>query len=132
MNSAISVLNRSVQTALLALFFTCSAPVSPALAGFNVPMADLSRVDGVWVSRKELMRLPTSGPAWKRLKKEARKSYKPPNLSDQNDPTNVIILAKALVHVRTGNREYQDQVIDACMAAIGTERGGASSPWPGS
>ena len=34
------------------------------------------------------------------------------------------ILAKALVHARTGNAEYRKQVIDACMAAIGTEKGG--------
>jgi hypothetical protein len=33
-------------------------------------------------------------------------------------------MAKALVYVRTGDEKYRTEVIDACMAAIGTEEGG--------
>ena len=47
-----------------------------------------------------------------------------PVVSDQDDDTDVRVLAKALVHARTGDAALRDEVIDACMAAIGTEAGG--------
>lgn len=46
-----------------------------------------------------------------------------PDLSNQDDPTNVQVLAKALVYARTGLEAYRTDVIRACMAAMGTERG---------
>lgn len=47
-----------------------------------------------------------------------------PNLSDQDDPTNVRVMAKALVFVRTGQARYRAEVVASCMSAIGTESDG--------
>jgi hypothetical protein len=68
--------------------------------------------------------LPTTGPAWDNLKRAADRPVGPPDLSNQNDPTNVLVMAKALVYARTGEKRYRDAVIRACMQAIGTETGG--------
>lgn len=78
----------------------------------------------IWTSAAELAQLPMSGPAWDKMKAEADKPTGTPNLSNQDDPTNVRVLAKALVYARTGIQSYRTDVINACMAAIGTEEGG--------
>lgn len=79
---------------------------------------------GIWISIAEIGKLPTSGPAWLNLKMASFKPTTSPNLSDQNDLTNVHVLAKALVFARTGERRFKSEVEQSCMAAIGTERGG--------
>lgn len=79
---------------------------------------------GIWISAAELQELPTSGAAWNNLKNEADKSTGSPNISNQDDDVNVRVLAKALVYARTGEASYRNDVITACMAAIGTEQGG--------
>lgn len=61
----------------------------------------------------EVANLPTSGAAWTALKSWADKSVASPSVSDQDDPDNVITLAKALVYARTGTESYRTQVIDA-------------------
>jgi hypothetical protein len=65
-----------------------------------------------------------SGPAWNQLRSVADRPAGTPNLSDQDQMTNVYVLAKALVFVRTGQARYRDEVIRACMAAINTELDG--------
>jgi Alginate lyase len=100
------------------------ADCSRGASVFTERHAPLDRIDGIWISRKEIMQLPTSGPAWDRMIEEASQSTRSPNLSDQNDMTNVRVLAKALAFVRTGKASYRDDVIAACLKAIGTEQGG--------
>jgi|GEM_PF-6539980 len=78
----------------------------------------------LWIDRERLRALPTSGPAWENLKRVAALPLSLPDLSNQNDPTNVRVLAQALVYARTGEERYRRNVIDACKLAIGTERGG--------
>lgn len=78
---------------------------------------------GIWLSHDEIMQLPMSGTAWDNVKDEADQSTGSPNLSNQDDRTNVRVLAKALVYVRTGDDSYRQDVIDACMDAIGSEGG---------
>ena len=78
----------------------------------------------IWISKQRLRSLPTAGPAWENLTAAASEPMMPPDLSDQDDPTNVHVLAKALVYARTGKESYRDTVINACMLAIGTEREG--------
>jgi hypothetical protein len=103
---------------LLKLFFTgCALVIWSAAPAF-------AQTSGIWISAEELAQLPVSGPAWQNLKDEADKSTGTPNLSNQDDPTNVRVLAKALVYARTGTESYRNDVIDACMDAIGTEEGG--------
>ncbi len=79
---------------------------------------------GIWINYDEIARLPTSGKAWDNLKAEADKSTGAPNVSNQNDDVNVRVLAKAFVYARTRTEKYRTEVIDACMTAIGTEKGG--------
>lgn len=79
---------------------------------------------GLWIGPDEIAQLPTSGPEWENLLREANESAGNPDLSDQDDRTNVTVMAKALVYARTGESRYREEVIDACMAAIETENGG--------
>jgi len=79
---------------------------------------------GIWTGSSELASLPTSGSAWNNLLSAANSSAGTPDVSNQDDDTDVIVLAKALVFARTGEARYRDQVVAACDAAIGTERGG--------
>jgi hypothetical protein len=79
---------------------------------------------GIWISLEEIKTLPISGDAWTKLQSEAEKDLRNPDLSNQDDSTNVLVLAKALVYARTGERRYREDVIQACSAAIGTEKGG--------
>ena len=80
--------------------------------------------DYIWIDRERLQRLPLDGPAWQNLRDAARDPLMPPDLSDQDDPANVQVLAKALVHARTGDASLRETVVMACMLAIGTERSG--------
>ena len=80
----------------------------------------------LWIDPARLASLPTSGPGWENLLSAAQEPTHAPNLADQEDPTNVRVLAKALVYARTGEERYRREVVDACLAAIGTERGGST------
>jgi hypothetical protein len=71
--------------------------------------------------RAELMSLPTSGAAWTNLLSYANMPAAAPNLSNQDDPNDVVALAKGLVYARTGNTAYRDQAIAMLKAAVGTE-----------
>lgn len=79
---------------------------------------------GVIISRDEIMALPTSGPAWDSLEAASHASIASPDLSDQDDQTDVFAYAKALVAVRTGSASLRDDVVQGCLEAIGTEAGG--------
>lgn len=86
--------------------------------------ATLFAMEGIWLSRSEIKRLPTSGQAWDAIEKTASKSIDLPNLANKDDRTNVQVLAKALVYVRLNKYEYREAVINALKAAMGTENGG--------
>jgi len=79
---------------------------------------------GIWASPRELVGLPTSGAAWNSLRAEADRPAGLPLVSNQDDDTDVRVLAKALVYARTGEEVYRQEVIAACRAAIDTELGG--------
>ncbi len=78
----------------------------------------------IWISPEEIAALPMSGPAWGNLLQKAQASTSIPNISNQNDNTDVYTMAKALVYIRTGVEQYRTEVIQACMAAMETENGG--------
>lgn len=73
---------------------------------------------GIWVDRAGLLSLPTSGTAWNNVFDAAQKSCGTPNLSDQEDPANVCVMAKALVFARTGQTNYRLNVVDALWSVI--------------
>ncbi len=100
-----------------------------ALAALSVRSgADPGRREpiGIWIAPERIAELPTSGPAWENLCKAAVRPLAPPNLSDQDDPTNVLVLARALCFARTGESRLRDEVVRACRDAIGTEAGGTA------
>ncbi|MBW2528793.1 MAG: alginate lyase family protein [Deltaproteobacteria bacterium] len=70
------------------------------------------------------MALPTSGDAWDSLVTDANSAAGTPVLSDQDQDNNVLIMAKALVCVRTSDTAMCDAVRQAVMAAMETENGG--------
>ena len=78
----------------------------------------------MWLSPQEVAGLPTTGAAWDNLLSAAQEDTSGPNISNQDDKTDVYVLAKALVYARTGQTNYRDQVVAAIQAAIGTEKGG--------
>ena len=64
----------------------------------------------IWVTSQELEALPTEGAAWKNLVAGATTSTVNPDLSNQNDYTDVYTLAKALVYARTKDAKYANEV----------------------
>ncbi|MDZ7267810.1 MAG: alginate lyase family protein [candidate division KSB1 bacterium] len=88
------------------------------------PAGLLAQSTGIWISAAELGQLPTCGPAWENLKAAADSPIDRPNLADQNDHTNVKVMAKALVYARTQEEHYRQEVIMACRQIMGTEAAG--------
>lgn len=86
--------------------------------------ASYTHASRIWISPEEIAQLPTKGEAWESVLSEANRAISSPDLSNQDDSTNVSVMAKALVYARTGDPRYRDQVVKACMDAIGTEAGG--------
>ena len=84
---------------------------------------------GIWTSAAELKSKPTSGAAWTELLADANGDTSSPNVSNQDDPTNVRVLAAAIVYARTGETKYRDKVVAACQKVIGTEAGGRTLAW---
>ncbi len=78
---------------------------------------------GIWIFASELSHIPMQGPAWEALKNAADSPLSIPDLSDQDDKSDVMVLAKALIFARTGESSYRQEVIDACLGAMGTETG---------
>ncbi|MFL5685430.1 MAG: alginate lyase family protein [Chloroflexota bacterium] len=79
---------------------------------------------GILMSGSDIARLPTSGAAWTALKARADSSMGAPNISNQDDDTDQIVLARALVYARTGTSSYRSSVVAALHSALGTEAGG--------
>ena len=84
---------------------------------------------GVWSSAAELSGKPMSGEAWTELLKFADADTSSPNVSDQNDPTNVRVLAAAIAFARGGDAKYKAKVEAACVKVQGTEKGGRTLAW---
>src|SRR5262245_2614142 len=99
------------------------ARVAPALLGallLATPGASAQRPTiGIWMAPDEIRALPMTGAAWNNVKSAADRALGTPVLNNQDDDTDVYVLAKALVYVRTGNPSYRDDVVRACNAAIG-------------
>ncbi|MFQ6025982.1 MAG: alginate lyase family protein [Dehalococcoidia bacterium] len=102
------------------------APVGPNSGDSTGPgKPDPSQAQtGIWISQSEIDLLPTTGPAWTRLKISADREAGTPDLSDQNQHNNVWVLAKALVFARTGQESYRSEIRSQLAQAIDTELGG--------
>ena len=116
---------RSRRVALRRAVFCVSAAVVIGLRPAPLPARITLPVHPeIWITHAEIAALPMSGPAWENLLHDARQPVPPPDLSNQNDRTNVIVLAKALAFARNGDESYRGEVLRAIDAAMGTERGG--------
>lgn len=100
-----------------------SVAIIPPITALAAPDMD-TLAKGIWIDRETVKSLPMEGPAWDKLLRHAQESTDAPNISDQDDRTNVLVFAKALVFARTSEERYRNDVIRACMNAIGTEDGG--------
>jgi hypothetical protein len=112
------------QAILVFLALAGTSAFAAASPQSSKPKPTLSYLHGIWAHPNELAALPKQGAAWNALLQEAKQPTGMPDLSDQDDDTDVRVLAKALVFARTGIATYRLEVIDACMLAIGTEVGG--------
>jgi hypothetical protein len=109
----------AIDSALCAGLLVISAPSLALVA------QDTEAVQGIWISRAEVMALPDRGPAWDALVAQAQKPIAP-NLSDKDDPSNVRLLALALVATRTDSEPARQEVLHALEVVQGTEVGSRS------
>jgi len=87
------------------------------------PSSELSNLaDALYPSN--LKSLPMSGAAWSSMKSHADGPLGSPNISNQDDDTDVDVLAAAFVYARTGTASYRTRVAAAIKDAVGTEAGG--------
>lgn len=98
-----------------------STPAQPTPAPSGLPPSSTSS-KGIWISREEIMKLPTSGSEWQALYTTAGGSLGTADIADQNSNHDVNTLAASLVCVRTG--QFCDKARAAVVSAIGTEEGG--------
>jgi len=77
---------------------------------------------GIWIGRDEIAQLPTFGPAWRNLRSAADSRCGTPDLSNQNQSTNVCVMAKALVFARTGQARYRGDVVTAVRSLANSGR----------
>jgi hypothetical protein len=89
------------------------------------PPRDVPRLSHeIWISEEALMRLPTSGDAWDRVKEAADDTGGEADIANQDSNHDVKTLARALVYARTGDTSYRETAAEAIVDAIGTEEGG--------
>lgn len=94
-----------IVTACLFLGYSASSPAS-------------AQTRGIWLDPSELAGLPTAGPAWQNLLRAASANCGTPDLANQDDPTNVCVMAKALVYARTAQVSYRIDVVDALWSIV--------------
>lgn len=78
---------------------------------------------GLWRSPDEVRALPAKGAAWQRVEAAAAKAFDAPDLQHGDQESNVLVLARALMHARTGDERCKREVLEACRAVIGSEDG---------
>jgi hypothetical protein len=114
-------------TATAAPSSTPTPTETPALATTPAPTATpapVAAVTSVLVSRSDVSSLPTSGAAWTALKARADATLGTPDIANQDDGTDIGVLARALVYARTGSSSYRSSALAGIRAAVGTEAGG--------
>jgi len=84
--------------------------------------------DYILLPRAELMSRPTSGPAWTSVVETAEAPWPRPDFNDQDNQTDTLALAAALVFARTGDAAMRTKARDALMAVIPTFDRGRLGP----
>lgn len=93
-------------------------PTNVRVADNVAPPAAGASASGIWISKTEIMALPTSGSGWTNLTSAASKACGTPDLTNQDETANTCILAKALVSVRLGNTTYRSEVVNALTTIV--------------
>ena len=93
-----------------------------AAAAFGSLRPDDNSPDGIWISRSAVSNLPVVGPAWEHVLSASRQPCTSPQLNDQNNATNVCVLAKALICARTGDFRLREEVIDVLRRTVDAGR----------
>lgn len=73
---------------------------------------------GIWISREEIMALPTTGAAWEQVETNALRSWGTANLGDNNATHDVYTLAGALYAVRQQDDSMRGKVIEGLRSAM--------------
>ena len=73
---------------------------------------------GIWVDSGRLAQLPVHGTAWNSLLAAANEPCGAVDLSDQDQSTNVCVMAKGLVYARTGETAYRADVVTAITEIV--------------
>jgi hypothetical protein len=85
---------------------------------------------GIWTSAAELAKIPMSGPAWDAVLFGASQNCSRPDIANQDDDTNVYVLAAAIVYARTSDARYKNKVIAACDKLVDNGKpGGTTLAW---
>lgn len=81
---------------------------------------------GIWTSAAELAALPTTGEAWAQLLAAANGAACTPDLSNQDDPCNVKVMAAGLAFARLKDDKYRALVVAAISRIVSdqSESGG--------
>jgi hypothetical protein len=82
-----------------------------------------SQSQGIWISRDEIMQLPTSGAAWEAVLRVAKHDFGRAK-GGHDDPHDVYTLAQALAAVRLNDDDLRAQVAENVLSAIGSENNG--------
>jgi hypothetical protein len=64
-----------------------------------------------WISRSEILALPTSGKSWAAVLSAARRPMEAADLGVRDSFTDVHVLARALVYARTGEERYRMEAL---------------------
>jgi hypothetical protein len=82
-----------------------------------------SQSKGIWISRDEIMQLPTSGAAWEAILRTANSNFGKAK-GGHDDPHDTYTLAQAYAAVRLDDNSLRAKVAENILSAIGSESGG--------
>lgn len=89
-----------------------------------------AQYERLWTSAEELMSKPMSGDGWAAVLRYAAMDTTHPDVANQDDHTNVAVLANAIAYARTGNVSYKNKVINAIEILVNRGNpGGRSLAW---
>jgi hypothetical protein len=83
----------------------------------STPLPPLLIEGEMWISRSEILRLPTSGGAWDKMRSTAYENWGTANLKDLGNKHAINTLAGAFVYTRTGDPSLRIKVRDGILAA---------------
>jgi hypothetical protein len=83
----------------------------PTPPGPTPTIPPIGTTTGIWISRNEILALPTSGTAWDRVRSAAYSSWGSPCLNDLNCLHDTKVLAGALVAIRLNDNTLRTKVI---------------------